>query len=249
MQAGEYLERAVALEPDYAAGHAWYAYWHMFLVCQHWADDVSGAGERAGQLAERAIVLDPFDARAMTIAGHVRAYLHHRLRESLSLHERALSLNPNLAMAWALSGFAYAYLGDLDEAERRITRYKRLSPLDPHAFLYDTAFILVALQKRDYESAVMAGRAVSEMNPAFSAAHKPYLAALGHLGRESEAAMVRDRLLAVEPDFTVESFLASTPIEREADREFYAEGLRRAGVPEGESGKRALRSAAKQRVD
>ena len=28
----------------------------------------------AGQLAERAIVLDPFDARALTIAGHVRAY-------------------------------------------------------------------------------------------------------------------------------------------------------------------------------
>ena len=48
-------------------------------------------------------MLDPFDARGLTIAGHVRAFLHRRLREAIALHERALSLNPNLAMAWALS--------------------------------------------------------------------------------------------------------------------------------------------------
>ena len=121
-------------------------------------------------------------------------------------------------MAWALSGVAYAYLGDWEEAERRITRYKKLSPLDPHAFFYDTAFIIVALLKRDYESAVIAGRAVSEMNPSFSAAYKPYLAALGHLGREPESRMVRQRLLAMEPEFTIEHFLETTPLERSADR-------------------------------
>jgi len=248
MQAGEYLARAVEREPDYAAAHAWYAYWHVFLVGQGWGNDPAIV-ERAGQLAERGIVLDPFDARALSIAGHVRAFLHHRLREALSLHERALSLNPNLAMAWALSGLAYAYLGDTEEAERRISRYKKLSPLDPHAFFYDTAFIIVALLKRDYESAVIAGRAVCEMNPSFSAAHKPYLAALGHLGRESEAAIVRERLLALEPEFTIEQFLAATPMERVPDREFYAEGLRRAGLPAGECHSAPARSGAAQRVE
>ena len=103
MQAGEYLSRAIELEPDYAAAHAWYAYWQMFLVGQGWADDPAAAMEEAGQHAERAVVLDPFDARGLTIAGHVRAFLHRRLREAIALHERALSLNPNLAMAWALS--------------------------------------------------------------------------------------------------------------------------------------------------
>ena len=82
-------------------------------------------------------MLDPFDARGLTIAGHVRAFLHRRLREAIALHERALSLNPNLAMAWALSAIAYAYMGDPEEAERRNNRYKKLSPLDPHAFFFD----------------------------------------------------------------------------------------------------------------
>ncbi|MBV9249366.1 MAG: hypothetical protein JO227_09015, partial [Acetobacteraceae bacterium] len=173
MRAGELLAQAIELEPDYAAASAWYAYWHVFLVGQGWAEDAKAMMEEAGHLAERAIVLDPFDARALTIAGHVRAFLHRRLREAIALHERALSLNPNLAMAWNLSGVAHAYLGDWEEAERRVSRYKKLSPLDPHAFFYDTAFIIVALLKRDYESAVIAGRAVSEMNPSFSAACKP----------------------------------------------------------------------------
>jgi tetratricopeptide (TPR) repeat protein len=154
------------------------------------------------------------------------------LREAISLHERALSLNPNLAMAWNLSGVAHAYLGDWEEAERRITRYKKLSPLDPHAFFFDTAFIIVALLKRDDESAVAAGRAVTQMNPSFSAAFKPYLAALGHAGRLPEASVVLSRLLAIEPDFTIERFLATTPIEQPGNREHFAEGLRRAGVPE-----------------
>ena len=232
MQAGDYLAQAIELEPDYAAAYAWYAYWNAFLVGQHWTEDPRAVMERAGHMAERAIVLDPFDARALTIAGHVRAFLHRRLREALSLHERALSLNPNLAMAWALSGVAHAYLGDWEEAERRVNRYKKLSPLDPHAFFYDTAFIIVALLKRDYESAVIAGRAVSEMNPSFSAAYKPYLAALGLLGRTQEAKTVRERLLTLEADFSVGQFLATTALERPADRELFAEGLRLAGLPE-----------------
>ena len=232
MMAGEYLVNAIALEPDYAAAHAWYAYWHIFLVGQGWAENPHAMMEEAGELAERAIVLDPFDARALTIAGHVRAYLHRRLHEAAALHERALSLNPNLAMAWALSAIAYAYMGEAEEAERRNNRYKKLSPLDPHAFFFDAFFILIHLMKRDYETAVAVGRAVSEMNPSFSATYKPYLAALGHLGRTQEAAVVRRRLLTIEPDFTVERFIAASPLEREADRDHYAQGLRLAGVPE-----------------
>lgn len=232
MQAGEYLSHAIELEPDYAAAYAWYAYWHIFYVGQGWADDPRQMMEEAGALAERAIVLDPFDARAITIAGHVRAFLHRRLREALSLHERALSLNPNLAMAWALSAITYAYLGEPEEAERRNNRYKKLSPFDPSAFIFDGFFTVVHLLKRDYESAVVAGRTVTQMNSALSAGFKPYLAALGHLGRNQEAAVVRGRLLEIEPDFTVERFIVSSPFERDSDREHYAQGLRLAGIPE-----------------
>jgi DNA-binding SARP family transcriptional activator/TolB-like protein len=231
LQAGEYLRRAIALEPEYAAAYAWYAYWNVFLVGQGWADNPRATIEEAGKLAERAIMLDPFDARGLTVAGHVRAFLHHRLHEAIMLHERALSLNPNLAMAWALSAVAYAYLGDAEEAERRINHYKKLSPLDPHAFFYDTFYLYIHLLKRDFESAVARGRTVVDMNPSFTASHKLYLSALGHTGRTQEAARVRQRLLELEPELTVERFLATNPLAREEDRKLCAEGLLLAGVP------------------
>ena len=233
MHAGDLLHQAVMLETDYAAAHAWYALWHIFLFGQGWTRDPQAVMIEAGRLANRAIALDPQDARGLSIAGHVRAFLHQRLREALALHERALTVNPNLVMAWALSAAAFAFLGELDEAERRMQRYKKLSPLDPHAFFYDTVFILVALLKHDHEAAVAAGREVSEMNPAFSAACKPYLAALGHLGRIEEAALVRQRLLSIEPEFNAARFLQSCPFERAEDRQHYAVGLRLAGLPEG----------------
>ena len=234
-QAGDLLRRAIELEPEYAAAHAWAAYWHVFLVGQGWADAPEESMAEGGRLAECAIQLDPLDARALTIAGHVRAFLHHQLLEAASLHERALSLNPNLAMAWALSAATYAYMGELEEAERRNARYKELSPLDPYAFIFDSFFTLIYLLKRDYEAAVAAGRSATQMNQSLSAGFKPYLAALGHLGRRQEAAIALRRLLAIEPDFTVQRFLQCAPFARDGDRENYAQGLRLAGVPETDS--------------
>jgi DNA-binding SARP family transcriptional activator/TolB-like protein len=232
MQAGRYLADAIDLEPDYAAAYAWYAYWHVFLVGQDWADHPVALMEKAGELAERAIILDPFDARALTISGHVRAFLHRRLKEAMALHERALALNPNLAMAWALSSMTHAYAGDPDEAERRLKRYKTLSPLDPHAFIFDGFYGVIHLMRRDYESAIEVGRNISQLNPSFSATYRPYLAALGHLRRDQEAALVRRRFLALEPDFTIERFLNNTPMARESDRLHFAEGLRLVGIRE-----------------
>ncbi|HJS87280.1 MAG TPA: BTAD domain-containing putative transcriptional regulator [Acetobacteraceae bacterium] len=235
MQAGDLLRQAMELEPEYAAAFAWAAYWHVFLVGQGWAEAPEESMAEGGRLAEAAIQFDPLDARALTIAGHVRAFLHHQLLEAASLHERALSLNPNLAMAWALSAATYAYMGELDEAERRNARYKELSPLDPYAFIFDSFFTLIYLLKRDYEAAVAAGRSATQMNQSLSAGFKPYLAALGHLGRRQEAAIALRRLLSIEPDFTVQRFLHSAPFVRDSDRENYAQGLRLAGVPEADS--------------
>ncbi len=232
MQAGELLRQALALEPDWAATHARYADWHLFLVGQAWAEDAPAAMAEAGRLADRAIALDPQDAKALTIAGHVRAYLHRRPREAITLHERALTMNPNLAMAWNLSGVAFAYLGDLAEAERRIARYKKLSPLDPQAFFFDTARVIVALLRHDHAAAVEIGREVTGMNASYLSALKPYLAALGHMRMNSEAAIIRDRLLALEPGFSVTRYLETSPYDRAADREHFADGLRLAGIEE-----------------
>lgn len=231
MEAGELLRRAIELEPEYSPAYSWLALWNVFLVGQGWARDAQASIARAGEVAEHAVMLDPNDARGLAIAGHVRAFLHHRLDEALPLHERALTINPSLPLAWHLSGVAHAYRGNLEEARRRLEQCRRLAPRDPHSFFAEGALIILELLSRNHELAAEIGRRVTQLQPRFSAAYKPYLAALGHLGEKKEAAVVYRRLLKLEPDFTVRQFRATSPFALREHADHYAAGLSLAGVP------------------
>jgi len=177
-------------------------------------------------------MLDPGDARALTLAGHVRGFLGKHPHEANALHDRALALNPNLAIAWCFSGLAYSYLGQHGEALRRMTIALRLTPSDPHGYFYDGALIMPHLLRGDYASAVEAGRRAVELNPLFSSAYKGYLSALGLMGGQSETVGILRRLMVLEPALTVRQAVMRSPLTRPEDVARYAEGLRRAGLRE-----------------
>lgn len=233
-EAGVLLQRAIALDPSYPAAHAWLAYWHLFLVGQGWTEQGSTSIMLAESLAERAVVLDPNDARALTLAGHVRAFLHRRVDEAIALHERALSLNPNLTWAWVFSSLAHTYAGMAEEGLRRALHAKRLDPNDPHGFMTDAARLLALLTLHRLEDAAALGRKAVKVAPHFSANLKIFAAALGHLGPDAgaEARQVIADLLRLEPAFTLRDAAARVPLLKPADLAFYVEGLRRAGLPE-----------------
>nr|WP_294546517.1 BTAD domain-containing putative transcriptional regulator [uncultured Rhodopila sp.] len=228
--AGRLLEASLQADSSNSVTHGWLAYWNLLCVGQGWATDPAACIAEAGRLAERAVMLDPGDARALTLAGHVRGFLSKRPAEAIALHERALGLNPNLAMAWCFSGFAYSYIGDHEEALRRIKQAIRLSPADPHMFFFDMALVIVHLMRGDYAAAVEAGRRAVDLNPLFSSTYKSYLSALGWMGLTREANEVRDRLLALEPGFSLAQAVERSPFLRLEDVNRYAEGLRRAGL-------------------
>lgn len=230
--AGEMLAAAIAMDPDHASAHAWYAYWHLLLVGQGWAEDVAAATQRGGELAARAVTLDPTDARALTIAGHVRGFLQRQPFEALELHERALAVNPHLALARCFSSLSLSYLGRHEEALERITEAQRLSPFDPHSFFFDMAAMMPNLMLRQHDRVVELGNRALALNPGFSSTYKGHLSACGHLGRQTEAQDLCVRLLALEPKFSVLDALARSPLSRPEDLAHYGEGLKLAGLRE-----------------
>jgi adenylate cyclase len=231
-KAGRLITQAIETDPLNAKAAAWGAYWQVWNAGQGWAEDVQAAFATAQELALRAIKLDPENAEAMGIYAHICAFLDKDFDSALHYFDRALRLNPNLAFIWALSAPTYCYIGEPEEALRRLDRYRDLAPFDPYFGYWEVLYTIAYTFKGDYEKAVSVGRRNVAANPELSNAYKPLIAALGHLGRREEAEPYVKKLLAMEPGFTAESFGQAYPFGKPEDRTCYLTGLVRAGIPE-----------------
>lgn len=230
-QAGVLIHQALDIDPENAMALAWAALWRMARVGQGWEQDIAGNLATAEKLCLRAMRIDPENAEALGIYAHTCAWKQD-FDTAMLYFDRSLRLNPNLAFIWALSAPTYCYIGQPDEALKRLERYRDLAPFDPNFCTFETAYAIAYFFKGEYEQAVLVGRRAAKTNPGFSAAYKPLIASLGHLGRPDEAKPYIAKLLALETNFTVQRFGEVYPIKHQSDRERYMEGLRRAGVPE-----------------
>ena len=142
---------------------------------------------------------------------------------------RAVALNPNSHLAWLLRGWVYRVAGLPEEAVRSFERAMRVSPVDPllHRAFTGIGFALIELGR--FDEAIVAGKKAQRQNPYFSATHRCLVAALAHLGRDSEAREAAARLLEVDPGFTISAW-----IDRggQSNAKLLIEGLRKAGLPE-----------------
>jgi DNA-binding SARP family transcriptional activator/TolB-like protein/Tfp pilus assembly protein PilF len=230
--AGRLIARAVELEPDNAKIVAWAAHWHHFYIGQGWGQHSKEGWATTQEYALRAIRLDPHNAEALGIYAHYCSVAHRDFDTALHYFDRALRLNPSLAANWAFSALTYCYIGEPDVALQRLERYHDLAPLDPYFFFFENFYTVVYTFKGDYERAVVVGRRAISALPNFINAYKPLIAALGHLGRREEAKPYVDKLLSLEPNFTVERHGQVYPFKKAGDRRRYLKGLRLAGVPE-----------------
>ncbi len=230
MRARELLARAIELDPDYSAAHAWMAYWSIMAVGQGWVEDPRDVTTLAGTSAERAVLLDPLDARALAIAGHVKAYLIHDVQSALKLHARAIDLDPNLPIAWTLSSWSKIYNGEHITAVRHAMTSRSLSPQDPHIFLVEHALMTAQFFGHNLAEAEMLAEVVLERNPGHVSALNVRLAILGHLARKEEASHCLVTLREIDPGVSIDKIVSRPPL-RPDDRAFYIDGLRRAGVP------------------
>jgi DNA-binding SARP family transcriptional activator/TolB-like protein/Tfp pilus assembly protein PilF len=231
-EAGRLIDSALKIDPDNAMVSAWAAHWQIYHVGQGWAQDAGQAFAAAQEHALRAIRIDPDNAEALGIYAHVCAFLEKDFDRAQYYFDRALRLNPNLAFIWALSALTYCYIGEPDDALRRLAKYRNLTPFDPYPYIYENPYTVAYTIKGDYERAIIVGRRVTRAIPGFVNGYKPLLASLGHLGRLDEARHYVEKLLSLEPDFTVERFGQVYPFKKDRDRERYMTGLRLAGVPE-----------------
>jgi TolB-like protein len=124
------LQRAVALDPEYAAAYAGLADAYALLPLYAPSASPADAWAEAEQWAGEAIRLDSTLADPYASLGLVRALRRDRAG-ALQAFGKAIDLNPSYAPAFHWRANVLAEMGRLDEARADATRAALLDPLSP----------------------------------------------------------------------------------------------------------------------
>jgi TolB-like protein/Tfp pilus assembly protein PilF len=204
------LLKALELEPSYPAAHASLAWCYHFLFRLGLRDQDRA---KAIEHAHAGLAGAADDATTLGIAGFVISMDERDYATGLDLFDRALSLSNSNIFALSCSALILSFMGRFDDAMERAQRALRLSPFDSLNYLSYNALVVSHLCSGRYQQAHEAGRQSVQLNPRFSVCHAFLAAALAGQDRIDEARAQAQRVLTLEPTFTISRFLAVAGFE------------------------------------
>jgi TolB-like protein/Tfp pilus assembly protein PilF len=195
------FERAVRLDPKFAAPYVNLAEAGLFVAEYEVADDRPQRFERAlargRELVDRALGIDPHYGDAYLQRAHLTAF--DDLQAAEADYRRGLELSPNSARGYAgLAAVLYEDPARRDEALELLDKARRLDPLE---LGYDvTRAVFMHYERGDTRAAGALLAGVLERNPTYLPALVRRCELNTHAtGNVAEAALDCERALAVDP--------------------------------------------------
>ncbi len=226
------FSKAIDLDPNFASAYGMAARCYSQRKAGGWVTDRARDIVEAERMARRAAALGTDDAVALCTAGIGLAFVVGDTDDGVALIDRALALNPDLAMAWLFSGWVNVWLGEPDLAIKHLAHAMRLSPHDPQIAMMQAATACAHFfADRIAEATSWAERSV-RFQPNYFIASCVLAASSAIAGNLSEAEKAVARLRQIDPALRVSNLLDSFPIRRPEDFARWAEGLRKAGLPD-----------------
>jgi TolB-like protein len=227
----ELIEETLRRAPNAAEAHAWFGKWHILSVFNGWSTDPAKDTRTAVDSTARAVDINPENAFCLTINGFAYNNLLRRMDIASSRYDEALRRNPNESLAWLLKGALHAFQDEPAVAVAAAEKARRLSPLDPFQYYYESLSSTALLAAGRYEAALdFAERSLRRHNRHTSTL-RAKITALYHLGRVEEATAVGVEILRRQPGFTVAGYLRGHPAGAHELGRRVATALRAAGIP------------------
>ena len=224
--------KAIELDPEYAAAHGVAAWCYVWRKVNGWIVDREAEFAEGARLARRAVALGENDAAALTRAGHSLLHLADDHEGGVALIDRAKALDPNLAAAWLLGGFARIGLGRLEEAIAHFSQAMRLSPLDPEMYRTEAGLALAHLLSGHFDQASSWAMKAYRGQTAFLMVVGIIAASHALAGHIDEAQPWMRQLRELNPNLRLSNLRGWLPLRRQQDLDMFADGLRKAGLPE-----------------
>jgi adenylate cyclase len=229
-------EGALALDPQNERAMVELANALFIRVLLLWSDDPVGDAARAERLADSALALRPDDAWAHLAKSNVFV-AKRQWGTAIPQIEAAIALDPNNASAHARASYYRMFLGRTEDGFSGVESALRLSPRDPSISYWQFYMCQLHTQLGQWEQAIeWCGKSIAG-NPQYWFAYVDLAAANAWASHDQEAKEAAAQLRKLNPNFTTRTWAS---IHWSDDPTFNAqysrivEGLRKAGIPEGE---------------
>lgn len=228
LEARQFFEKAVALDPAFARGYA-------DLALTYYYDVVFGVGSRDESIRQAifyAQVADDMDDSLpqlqFALSDIYRMQGKHD--EAIASARRAVALDPNYADGYGVLSLSLIFAGEPDAGLSAMGKAMRLNPR--HPFFYVNNMGHAYFLKGQYKEAAQSFEWVIERNPDFLPARLLLASTYGQMGRIEDAKWEAEEIMTRSPGFSIAQERDRSQYKRPADLERYLEGLRKAGLPE-----------------
>ena len=199
--AARHAERAIAIEPEFAAAHVLLASARLSAAEFNPGDNREQVFRDAlpgvRRLLDRAIELDARSADAYSVRGYLNAFSDPVAAEAD--YRRSLTLNPNESRAYeGLAALLFGNLERRDEIEELIDRARVLDPLEPRLDVLKATYL--QYQKDDFANSEKLLITALNKDPLY----QPALQRLAQLywthGRLSDGIRISEQVVAADPE-------------------------------------------------
>lgn len=230
-RAREILKVLLDRDPKHPMVLSWMGFWHVLRVQKGFTSDRQMDAGLANQYAGAAIEADPSYSLAHTLKGAISSHLLFDFDMAQNSYDLALKDNPNEALAVLLKGATWAYQGHAIEAVELTDAARRLTPLGPQKYYFDSVSASVNLSAHNYDRAIELAERSLEANAAYPASLRTKAIALQLSGRPGEARRAVQNLMAASPQFNLAQYHREFPGAASLEGHEWADALKQAGVP------------------
>jgi adenylate cyclase len=235
LQTRKILDELINRHGRIAAPRAWLGNWYILQVTRGWSEDRKREAVEALSTTHAALDRDPSDALALATEGFVYCHLLKDLETARKRCNEAVNANPSHALGWLYLGTVNAFMGEGKAAVDATRRAMELSPLDPQRYYFESLGATAELAADQYENAERLARSSLVHHRMHSSTWRALTISLVAQDRMDEAREALARLLQLEPQLTVERYLARIPNAALEIGRRWACCLAMAGLPSGNS--------------
>lgn len=213
-----------------AVVRAWRAKWSILRMTRGLTTDAHREAAEALDHTQRALDIEPSNALALAVEGFVYCHLKRDLEIAYQRVQMALALDPSCALAWLFMATIQSLRGNSKEAVECGERAIALSPLDPLKYYYQCLTGSAML----FDGKTARARELLSASWVLNRSHAPTIRLLvvanSELGDMVNAKEFMAHLRRIEPELTVERYMARSPGAVEV-RSRFAQAMASAGLP------------------